>query len=246
MIWISCAITPQFQGFRQLLPDGSHRSTARFFVVFWVTHENTFAMIHPMPDTWVSLDTSQPIWQRFFMVFPLAVVGTREEDGYDLAPKHMLTPMGFDNYFGFVCSPTHGTYQNIEKYGEFTVSFPLPDQTLMTSLSANPRTEGISKSDQIIDLLPTCMASEVDGLFLEQSYLMLECRHFKTIDGFGRNSLITGTILRAFVHPAYLRVSEGDDQHLLHENPLLAYVAEGRFARVADTYQFPFPKGFKR
>ncbi|MEJ2162544.1 MAG: flavin reductase [Robiginitalea sp.] len=203
-------------------------------------------MTHPMPDTWISLDTSNPIWKRFFMIAPLAVVGTKEGEGYDLAPKHMVTPMGFDNYFGFVCTPTHGTYQNIEQYGEFTVSFPLPDQTLITSFSASPRKEEISKSDQIIDFLPTCRATEVDGLFLEQSYLMLECRHFKTIDGFGSNSLITGTIIRAHVHPDYLRVSEKDEQQSLHEHPLLAYVAEGRFARVADTYRFPFPKGFKR
>ena len=84
------------------------------------------------------------------------------------------------------------------------------------------------------------------ALFLEQSYLMLECKHFRTIDGFGGNSLITGTILHAYVHPDYLRVSEQDEQQLLHEHPLLAYVAEGRFSRVAETYHFPFPKGFNR
>jgi flavin reductase (DIM6/NTAB) family NADH-FMN oxidoreductase RutF len=105
---------------------------------------------------------------------------------------------------------------------------------------------GVSKSDQVIDSLPTIRATEVDALFLEASYLMFECRHYKTIDGFGRNSLITGTILHAFVDPAYLRVSEQDEQKMLHQNPLLAYVAEGRFARVAETYHFPFPKGFKR
>ena len=203
-------------------------------------------MIHSMSEKWVSLDTAEPVWKRFFMIAPLAVVGTREADGYDLPPKHMITPMGFDNYFGFVCTPSHGTYQNIERYGEFTVSFPRPDQTLITSLSASPRQVGVSKSDQVIDSLPTSRATEVDALFLDQSYLMFECRHYKTIDGFGRNSLITGTILHTFVDPAYLRVSEQDEQNMLHQNPLLAYVAEGRFARVAETYHFPFPKGFKR
>lgn len=180
------------------------------------------------------------------MIAPLAVVGTREAEGYDLAPKHMITPMGFDNYFGFVCTPDHGTYHNIKAWGEFTVSFPRPDQTLMTSLTASPRHSELSKADQIIDSLPTCRANEVDALFLEQSYLMLECKHFRTVDGFGTNSLITGTIIRAYVHPDYLRVSEKDEQQLLHEHPLLAYVADGRFARVAETFHFPFPKGFKR
>ncbi len=203
-------------------------------------------MIRPMPDPWISLDTEQPIWGRFFMIAPLAVVGTREGEGYDLAPKHMLCPMGFDNYFGFVCTPAHGTYQNIREHGEFTVSFPRPDQTLITSLSASPRQGELPKSEQVVQTLPTCRATEVDALFLEQSYLMFECKHFKTIDGFGPNSLITGRIIRAHVDPDYLRVSEQDDQQRLYDHPLLAYVAEGRFARVAETFHFPFPKGFKR
>lgn len=203
-------------------------------------------MIRTLSKKWVPLDTERPIWNRFFMIAPLAVVGTREEDGYDLAPKHMITPMGFDNYFGFVCTSTHGTYQNIRKKGEFTVSFPRPDHTLITSLTASPRNSGISKEDQVLDSLPTRKATEVDALFLDQAYLMLECKHFRTIDGFGTNSLITGKILHAFVHPEYLKGSEHDEQQLLHEHPLLAYVAEGRFARVGETYKFPFPKGFKR
>lgn len=203
-------------------------------------------MTPPTFQNWVALNTDQPIWSHFFMIAPLAVVGTREEEGYDLAPKHMITPMGFENYIGFVCTPDHGTYHNIKSRGEFTMSFPMPDQTLITSLAAAPRQSGISKAAQIIDVLPTHRAKEVDALFLEQAYLKLECKHFKTIDGFGINSLITGTILHAYVHPDYLRVSEQDEQSMLKEHPLLAYVAEGRFGRVAETYHFPFPKGFKR
>lgn len=200
----------------------------------------------PDAKTFESLDTTLPIWSRFFMVAPLAVVGTREEDGYDLAPKHMIMPMGFGNYLGFVCTPDHSTYHNIEALGEFTVSFPKPGQTLLTSLSASPRQDGIPKPEQIIDFLPTLKATETDALFMADSYLLLECEHFRTIDGFDRNSLITGRIKKAFVDRQYLRLSDQDPQLMLHENPLLAYIAEGRFARVGDTYHFPFPKGFKR
>ena len=78
-------------------------------------------MIQTMSEKWVSLDTSQPVWKRIFMVAPLVVIGTREGNGYDMAPKHMITPMGFDNYFGFVCTPTHGTYQNM---GSSPLAFP--------------------------------------------------------------------------------------------------------------------------
>lgn len=193
-----------------------------------------------------SLDVEQPIWSRFFMVAPLAVIGTREATGYDMAPKHMLTPMGFGNYVGFVCSPDHGTYQNIRKWGEFTVSFPRPDQTFIAALGASPRREDIAKPQQVVAHLPTLKAIETDALFLDGSYLMLECDHFKTVDGFQRNSLITGTIRKAFVRKEYLRVSESDEGRMIRDNPLLAYIAEGRFSRISETYAFPFPKGFKR
>lgn len=200
----------------------------------------------PDSKTFETLDTTLPIWSRFFMVAPLAVVGTREGDGYDLAPKHMIMPMSFGNYIGFVCAPDHGTYVNIQAHSQFTVSYPAPGQTLMTALSASPRQDELSKSEQIVDWLPTLRATETDALFLADSYLLLECEHFKTVDGFDQNSLITGRIHKAFVNRKYLRLSDQDPQRMLHENPLLAYIAEGRFAQVGDTYHFPFPKGFKR
>jgi hypothetical protein len=34
----------------------------------------------------------------------------------------MVTPMGWQNYFGFVCTPAHATCQKIERSGEFTES----------------------------------------------------------------------------------------------------------------------------
>ena len=92
------------------------------------------------PDaTLVKLDVGSPIWDRFFTVAPLVVIGTREPDGSDdLAPKHMVTALGWDNRFGFVCTESHATYKNIQREREFTVSFPNPDQVLLASLAAAP------------------------------------------------------------------------------------------------------------
>ena len=85
----------------------------------------------------VRLDLSQSIWDNFFLVAPLVVIGTKEQlGGYDLAPKHMAMPLGWDNYFGFVCTPSHHTYQNICREKAFTVSFPHPEQIILASLSA--------------------------------------------------------------------------------------------------------------
>ena len=78
-------------------------------------------------DKLIPLATGQPIWDRFFTVFPLVIVGSKEPDGrYDLAPKHLAMPLGWENYFGFVCSPRHGTYHNIRRNAAFTVSYPRP------------------------------------------------------------------------------------------------------------------------
>src|SRR5210317_1632215 len=106
----------------------------------------------------VKLSLDKPIWDRFFWVSPLTVVGTLEEDGTpDFAPKHMATPMGWQNYFGFVCTPRHKTCSNIERNGEFTVSYPKPSQVLFMSLAASPRAEEGGKP--IIDYFQTFPAN---------------------------------------------------------------------------------------
>jgi hypothetical protein len=59
-----------------------------------------------------TLDKDQPIWDRFFTVAPLVLIGSKDEDGeFNLAPKHMVTPLGWANYIGFVCTPPHRTYK---------------------------------------------------------------------------------------------------------------------------------------
>ena len=91
-------------------------------------------MLKPAPDELVSLELDLPIWSRFFSVAPLIVVGTKEaDDNYDLAPKNMAMPLGWSNYLGFVCTPSHRTYQNIRREQAFTVSFPRPEQVILTS-----------------------------------------------------------------------------------------------------------------
>jgi flavin reductase (DIM6/NTAB) family NADH-FMN oxidoreductase RutF len=179
------------------------------------------------------------------MVAPLVLIGTRDEDGsLDLAPKHMAIPMGWQNYFGFVCSPRHHTYTNIERNGEFTVSYPKPSQVLYASLAASPRYTGGPKT--VLRNFDTFPASKIDGDFIEDAYLFLECTRFKTVDGFGDNSLITGKVVAAYADPDFLRASELDDQELIHDAPLFAYLPPGRFATITRSNGFPFPADMKR
>ena len=91
-----------------------------------------------MPETIanhiVTLDPADSVWDRAFMVAPLVLIGTREADGgYDLAPKHMVMPVSWENFLGFVCTPRHGTYGNVARERAFTASFLRPSQVLEAS-----------------------------------------------------------------------------------------------------------------
>lgn len=197
------------------------------------------------PSDLVSLDTVHPVWDRFFTVAPLVVVGTREADGdYDFAPKHMVTPLGWDNYFGFVCTPEHATYRNIEREKAFTVTFPTEAAVVATSLSASPRCEDQSKP--ALDAIETFAAQEVDGRFLTQGSIFLECRLDRIVDGFGVNSLIAGRIVAASAVAGAIRDVDVDDQDTLAASPVLAYISPRRYASISRTQSFPFPKGFRR
>ena len=197
------------------------------------------------PSNLSSFSMKYPIWDRIFMVFPLVIVGTKEEDGsYDLAPKHMAMPMSWQNHFGFVCTPRHGTYHNAKREGAFTVSYPNPSQWLQTSLTASPRCDDGHK--HALDLVETFPSEVVDGVLVADGYLYFECELDRIIDDFDVNSLIVGKIVATHVDSNSLRSVEQDDQELIFNNPLLSYLNPGRFAEIKTTMAFPFPKGMKK
>lgn len=201
------------------------------------------------PDI-LSLDPETRFWERFYMVSPLVVVGTRNEDGesYDLAPKHMASPMGWSDYFGFVCTPRHNTYQNAIRTGVYTVSYPKPSQVVLASLAASPREgshEGSCRKPPL-DNLSTREAQEIDGVFLEDAYLFLECELDRRVDNLGENSLLIGTVEAVHVHREALRLSEKEDEAVIRDTPLLAYLPPDRYATIDETNAFPFPEGFEK
>lgn len=193
----------------------------------------------------VGLDVRHPVWDRLFLVAPLVVVGTKEPgDGYDLAPKHMAMPVSWENWFGFVCAPSHATYANAVREGAFTVSVPGPDRLLEASLAAGPRYA--SEGKPAIAVLPTVPARRVDGLLLDGSYLHLECELDRTVEGLGANSLVIGRVVAAAVAEIALRSPDRDDADLLRAAPPLVYLPPGRIGVPAETRSFPFPQGMKR
>ena len=193
----------------------------------------------------VDLDTSTSIWESFFSVFPLVVIGTQDFDGSDdLAPKHLAMPMSWQNHFGFVCTPRHSTYHNVRRTKQFAVTYMRPSQAILASLAASPRCDDGSKP--IVKALPTFPAENVKGIFLQDGYLFLECELHQIIDDLGENSLIIGNIVSARVATDAMRSSDQDDQDLISEAPLLAYLYPGRFAEITATNQYPLPVEFQR
>jgi flavin reductase (DIM6/NTAB) family NADH-FMN oxidoreductase RutF len=196
-------------------------------------------------DQLVALATDQPFWDRFFSVAPLVIVGSKEEDGrFNLAPKHLAMPLGWESYYGFVCTPRHTTYHNIRRHGVFTVSYPRPTEVLLASLAAAPRCEDLSKPSLLV--LPTFPARQVDGVLVQGCYQFLECTLDRILDGFGPNSLIIGRVVAAAAHEDALRVEERDEGDQIFQFPLLAYLSPGRIAEIRQSMAFPFPKGFSR
>ncbi len=193
----------------------------------------------------VQVGLDRPIWEAFFMVSPLVIVGSREDDTYNFAPKHMAMPLGWDAFFGFVCAPTHRTYTNIRETKAFTVSFPTTNQIVEASLAATSRRDAQGKKP-VLRELPQKQAAKIDGVLIDDAAVCLECTLDRIVDDFGRNSLIAGKIVAAYVREDFYREADVDDQELIFKAPLLAYLHPGRYAKVSESYSFPFPSNFEK
>lgn len=195
----------------------------------------------------IDITEHKNLWQDCFMVHSLVMIGSREEDGaYNFAPKHLAMPMGFSRHFGFMGTPRKSTYQNVKREGVFTVSYPRPEQLIISSLSASMREEDYTKP--VIDQIPSVPARLVDGRLLEDAYLQLECRLTQILGDFEEWRLLVGEVVAAYIHDeAYRKYGEdGDDGELIHRSPLLAYLHPNRFTEISDSRSFPLPKNFER
>lgn len=195
----------------------------------------------------VNVTDDPEMWNRCFTVYSLIIIGSKERDGsYNLAPKHMSMPLGSGPYFGFMSMPREITYQNIKREGEFTVSYPRPDQLVLSSLAAS-RSED-NDSDPVVEQIPTTEAKVVEGKFLEDSYFQLECNLSRMIGKFGEWEIIVGEVIAAYIHEGFLRgkQDEVNDGRKIRKHPLLAYLHPDRFGVVEESNAFPLPKDFKR
>lgn len=184
------------------------------------------------------------LWEQVFTVAPLVLVGTLEPDGsHDFAPKHQAMPLGWADHYGFVCTERHATHANVVRTGEFTVSFPRPDQVVAVGQAAAHRPDGDKPT---LVVLPTRPASVVSPPLVDGAALWLECRLDRIVEGFGEHDLIVGEIVAATAPRWAVRDPEVDDADLVAEHPQLVHLNPSRFASVSVTYSFPFPAEFTR
>jgi flavin reductase (DIM6/NTAB) family NADH-FMN oxidoreductase RutF len=196
------------------------------------------------PDL-VTLQPDQPFFETVYTAFPLVIVGTREADGSDdLAPKHMAMPLGWSDYFGFVCTPAHATYGNAERTGAFTVSYPRPENVLEATLAAGPRDAAGDKPS--LEGVETVDADAVDAPAVADAYAVLECELDRIVDGFGENGLVAGNVVKKHVHTDAYRAADSSPEELFEDAPVLTYFYPDRYASVDETHAFPFPEGFER
>ncbi|MEA3511900.1 MAG: flavin reductase [Actinomycetota bacterium] len=198
-----------------------------------------------MSETPVALDCSVPIWDRFYLVHPLVIIGTIEPGGsVDLAPKHMAGPVSWENHFGFVCCETHATYRNAVRSRAFTVSYPTPEQLVEVSLASAPRSPDDTKPS--LGVIPTVPATIVDGALVSGARIHLECELERVVDNLGANSLIVGRVVAAAVDERALRVMDREDEHVIANGPILAYLQPNRFCAIDESMSFPFHAGWTR
>jgi flavin reductase (DIM6/NTAB) family NADH-FMN oxidoreductase RutF len=195
------------------------------------------------PSRYVPLNPSEGIWDAFYTLAPLVLVGTIEPDGSpDIAPKHQAMPLGHGSLFGFVCSNQHATYRNAVARGSFTVGFPSPEMVVQTSLAAAPRDAHGDKPT--LDLMSLSPAHVIDGVLVDGCRVHLECGLDRVVDDLDGSSLVVGRVLAAYASERVLRDRADDGLDGAQTSPLLAYVHPGRVAAVHQTKEFPYHRGF--
>ena len=184
-----------------------------------------------------------PIWERVFTVNPLVLIGTQERDGgYNLAPKHMAFPMGWENYFGFVCTPRHVDLPQRQTGGSLHGQLP---PTYAGGAGEPCRLPARGRRRQArLDALPTFPASEVDGVFIRDALPVPGVRSRQDRRRFrGEQPRSRAASWRRTSIGTTFASSERDDQDLIHDSPLLAYLSPGRYASIGENNSFPFPAG---
>ena len=173
---------------------------------------------HEPPAPGVPIPTDLPVWGRFFTVAPLVLVATRESRR---PPRHRAEAHGDAAGLAELLllrvqpPPRHPA----EHRGNARVHGQLSARGADRPGQHGGRAARADDSKPSLAALATLPATAVDGVLVEDSYLWLECRLERIIDGFGDNSLIIGSIVAAALDERALRHSDSDDSDVIHASP---------------------------
>jgi flavin reductase (DIM6/NTAB) family NADH-FMN oxidoreductase RutF len=183
---------------------------------------------------------------RYFTVKPLILVTTLGPTGLpNVAPKTQNMDVGRrEQYFAFVCTPQHHTYQNVKVNHEFVVNYPGPELIEKVSSAAQPAED----SDEIaLAGLTSIPSVVVKPPRIKECYLHLECKLMEIKD-LEDGSIILGKIAARSVDKEafFERGKSKENIKLLSKCPLLAYVYPDHYTKISVAEEFVFPKNYKQ
>jgi flavin reductase (DIM6/NTAB) family NADH-FMN oxidoreductase RutF len=182
---------------------------------------------------------------RYFTVKPLILVTTLGLKGLpNVAPKTQNMDVGGrEQYFAFVCTPQHHTYQNLKTNKEFVVNYPGPELIERVSAAAQLAED----SDEIaLAGLTSIPSVVVKPPRIKECYLHLECKLMEIKD-LEDSSLIWGKIVArsADKEASFERGKSKENIRLLSKRPLLAYIYPDHYTKINVAEEFIFPKNYK-
>jgi len=182
---------------------------------------------------------------RYFTVKPIILVTTLGPNGVpNVAPKTQCMDVGRrEEYFAFVCTPQHHTYQNVKANREFVVNYPGPE--LIQKVSAT--SQFAENVDEIaLAGLTSIPSFVVKPPRIKECKVHLECKlvEIKDLDV---ASIILGKIVaRSATHEVSFRREKANENiNLLSNHPLLAYVYPDHYTTIRVATKFVFPKNYK-
>jgi flavin reductase (DIM6/NTAB) family NADH-FMN oxidoreductase RutF len=182
---------------------------------------------------------------RYFTVKPLILVTTLGPTGLpNVAPKTQNMDIGRrEQYFAFVCTPQHHTYQNAKANKEFVVNYPGPKLIEKVSAAAQLAEDSDETALAGLTSIPSLV---VKPPRIKECYLHLECRLLEIKD-LEDSSLVLGRIVArsADKEVSFERGKSKENIRLLSEHPLLAYVYPDHYAEIGVAEEFVFPKNYK-
>jgi flavin reductase (DIM6/NTAB) family NADH-FMN oxidoreductase RutF len=181
----------------------------------------------------------------YFTIKPIILVTTLGRGGFpNVAPKTQCMSIGKrEEYFAFVCTPEHHTYQNVKANREFVVNYPGPE--LIEKVSA------ASQFAENIDEVALSGLTSIPSLVvkpprIKECRVHLECK-LVDVEDLDDGSMVLGKVVSRSGNReiSFKKGRAQEDIKLLSTHPLLAYVYPNHYARIITAEKFIFPKNYK-